>query len=120
MTDQTKLGKHLDERVGQGNANLIRAFGRAYGALLLLADNGFRVLEADMGDDGSAALEIDLPTHEQMGLFEHIKRTPVSETNNLSEGWMCMAEIGGCEACQARHAGIAVWWHEPYPDGGGA
>lgn len=76
MTDTTQLGNKLDSRVGTGNANLIRAFGRTYSALLLLADNGFSVLQADMGDDGTAALEITPPDREQINLFENVRRTP--------------------------------------------
>lgn len=114
MTDKTQMGRKLDDRVGQGNANLIRAFRRSYGALLLLADSGFAILQADIGNDGTAALEIKPPTRDQINLFENVRRTPLAvQLGDECEGWSVSADIGGCKLCTTGNSGVTVWWYEP-------
>lgn len=102
----------LQDRIGTGNTALIHAFGRAYGALLLLADNALEVLQVDIGNDGEAAIEIQRPDHKQIHLFDHTRRTRVDVTTDDNAEWIVYADIGHYALNPLANKQVTVWWHE--------
>ena len=97
------------EQQQAGNANLINAFGRTYGALLALADHGITVIRAELDNDNVASLEIAEPNAAQRQLFCDIRSKPV-DRNTPDEGWLHMADIGSFEFSRSDIKGVIVWW----------
>ncbi len=98
------------EQQKEGNANLIRAFGRTYGALLALADHGFHVVQAGLDSEDMASLEIAPPTPEQLKLLTNIRSLAV-DRDTPAEGWLHMVDIGSFSLNRSGVSGVVVWWY---------